>query len=76
MNKEDKQGYIVIVVILVIIGVIVGRMINYITQEEKTYEYVQNGEIGVSNKCYYSDDAYCEVDNKVIRVDCYYERED
>lgn len=71
--KEERTGYIIILCVLAITSVIVYKTIKYINQQEKTYEYVQNGEIGVSNKCYYSDDAYCEVDNKVIKVDCYYE---
>lgn len=75
MNKEDKQGYAIIIVLIAVLGLIIWLMINYTTQKEKNYEYALNQEIGVSNKCYYSDDAYCEVDNKVIKVDCYYEVE-
>ena len=75
MNKEEIQGYIIITVILIVIGLITHTTINSIKEQEKTYEYAQNGVIGVSNKCYYTDNAYCEVDNKVIKVDNYYEVE-
>lgn len=74
--KEDKTGHIVILCVLTIVGLIVHRMINYTNQQEKTYEYALKQEIGVSSNCCYSDNAYCEIDNKVIKVDCYYLKED
>lgn len=73
--KEDKQGYIIIIVVLAIIGLIGVKIYKSIKEEEKSYEYALNGIIGVSSNCYYSNDAYCEIDNKVIKVDCYYEVE-
>ena len=75
--KEERTGYIVILCILAILGLIVGRIINYTTQQEKTYEYAQNGEMGVSSNCWLDNGVgYCEVDNKRIRVDNYYLKED
>ena len=74
--KEEIQGYIVIIVILAILGLIIGRMINYTNQQEKTFEYAQNGEIGVSSECWLDNDiAKCIVDKKIISVDNFYEVE-
>lgn len=76
MNKEDKQGYIVIIVLLTITGLIVWLMINYTTQQEKSYEYALKQEIGVSSECWLDDGiAKCIVDKEIIKVDNYYEIE-
>ena len=75
--KEEIQGYIVIIVILAILGLIIGRMINYTNQQEKTFEYAQNGVIGVSPECWLDNDiAKCIVDKKIISVDNFYIKED
>lgn len=74
MNKEDKQGYIIIIVVLAIISLIGTKIYKSIKKEEKSYEGAVNGQIIESKKCYLKNDvAYCEIDNKVIRVDNYYE---
>ena len=74
MNKEDKQGKIIIAIILVMIALITMRIHYCITEKNKTYEYATNCEIGKSKNCYLKEDiGYCEVDNKAIRVDNYYE---
>lgn len=73
--KEDRIGIALIIIIAIISGLIALKIYESITEQEKTYEYALNGEIGVSSNCYYSDNAYCEIDNKVIKVDCYYEVE-
>lgn len=77
MNKEDKQGYAIIIVLSIIIGLIIWLMINYTTQQEKSYEYALKQEIGVSSNCYLKDGVgYCEKDNIMIRVDNFYIKED
>ena len=77
MNKEDKQGYIVILCVLAITGLIVIQIVECIKNRERTYEYAKNGEIGVSSNCYLKDDvAFCEKDNIKIIVDNYYIRKD
>ena len=71
MNKEE-QGKMLIWIFALILGLLITYICNSIMEQEKSYEYALNGEIGVSSNCYYSDNAYCEIDNKVIKVDCYY----
>lgn len=72
--NNDKQGYLIAGVVLLITAIIVITNVEYIKNKEKSYEYAYNGEIGVSNKCYLKNDiAYCEVDNTRIQVDNYYE---
>lgn len=76
MSKEDKQGIVIIIVLIVLIGIVVALIVDTVKEQEKSYEYALKQEIGVSDKCYLKDDiGYCEVDNKVIRVDNYYEVE-
>lgn len=75
--KEEIQGNIVIIVILAILGLIIGRMINYTNQQGKTFEYAQNGVIGASSECWLDNDiAKCIVDKKIISVDNFYIKED
>ena len=77
MDGEDKQGHIIILCVLAITSVIVYKTIIYINQQEKTYEYAQNGEIGISSECWLDNGtAKCIVDKEIISVDNYYERED
>lgn len=74
MKNNDKQGYLIVVVVLLVTAIIVLVNVEYIKNREKSYEYALNGEIGVSNNCYLKEDiAYCEVDNTRIQVDNYYE---
>ena len=73
-NKNDKQGFWVLAIILALICLVVGFMIYGMTDREKTYEYAVNGQIERSNDCYLVDGVgYCEKDNNAIRVDNYYE---
>ena len=77
MNKEERTGYIIILCVLAITSVIIYKTIKYINQQEKTYEYAQNGEIGVSSNCWLDNGiAKCIVDKEIIRVDNYYLKED
>ena len=74
MNKEDKQGYIVIAVLLAITGLIGVKIYKSIKEEEKSYEYALKQEIGVSSECWLDNGiAKCIVDKKIISVDNYYE---
>ena len=74
MNKEDKTGYVIIIVILLITVVIGYQIYKSITEEEKSYEFAKNGEIFKSNNCYLKEDiCYCEYEDKTIEVDSYYE---
>lgn len=72
--KKDKEGYVVITVLMIIVVLLAILIVESIANKEKSYEYALNGEIGVSNNCYLKEDiAYCEVDNTRIQVDNYYE---
>lgn len=72
--SNDKQGYLIAGVVLLVTALIVLVNEEYIKNREKSYEYALNGEIGVSNNCYLKEGiAYCEVDNVRIQVDNYYE---
>ena len=74
MKKEDKQGYVIIIVILLITAAIGYQIYKSITEEEKSYEFAKNGEIFKSNNCYLKEDiCYCEYEDKIIEVDSYYE---
>ena len=74
--KNNKEGIVVILVLWAIIGLIVLRIVNYIQDKEKLYEYAVNGEIGVSSNCYLKEDiAFCENNRELIQVDSYYEAE-
>lgn len=72
--KKNKQGNVIIILLICLVTLLAVYIYKSITQQEKSYEYALNGEIGVSSNCYLKKDiTYCEVDNKVIRVDNYYE---
>lgn len=76
MNKETKEGIIVIIILWVILGLFVLRIINYIQTKEKLYEYAVNEEIGVSSNCYLKEDiAFCENKGELIQVNSYYEKD-
>ena len=75
--KEDRTVYVIIVVIMLITATIGYQIYKSITEQEKTYEYVLNGEIGVSSKCWLDNGiAKCIVDNKILSVQNYYEVEE
>lgn len=74
MNKEDRTGYVIIIVIMLITAVIGYQIYKSIVERERTYEYAKNGIIGTSDNCYLKNDiAYCEKDNIMIQVDNFYE---
>lgn len=74
MKKEDRTGYVIIIVILLITVVIGYQIYKSISEEEKSYEFAKNGEIYESNNCYLKEDiCYCEYEDKTIEVDSYYE---
>ena len=75
LNKKRNSQILKIFVLMGILAFFATSAIIYTRNSKKSYEYVLKQEIGVSSNCYYSDNAYCEVDNKVIKVDCYYEVE-
>lgn len=76
MNKEDKTGYVIIIVILLITAAIGYQIYKSITEEEKSYVFAKNGEMFKSNNCYIREDiCYCECEDKIIQVDNYYEEE-
>lgn len=73
MNKEDKKGIVIILILMAISAIIISMVYKSITDREKSYEYGKNGEIHESNKCYLKNDVtYCEEDNIAIMVDYYY----
>ena len=68
--KEDKEGIVIILILMTISAIIISMIYKSIAGIEKTYEYGKNGEIHESNKCYLKNDVtYCEEDNIVIMVD-------
>ena len=71
--KEDKEGIVIILILMTISAIIISMIYKSIAGIEKSYEYGKNGEIHKSNKCYLKNDVtYCEKDNIVIMVDYYY----
>ena len=72
MNKKNIAK---ILVLGLVSAVFVLLMINYTKNKEKSYEYALKQEIGVSDNCYYTDNAYCKVNGKEVMVDNYYEIE-
>ena len=75
MKKEDRTGYVIIIVILLIAAIIGYLIYKSIAEEEKSYEFAKNGEIFKSDNCYLRKDiAYCEYEDQMIQVDNYYQR--
>lgn len=71
--KEDKEGIVIILILMAISAIIISMIYKSIAGIEKSYEYGKNGEIHESNKCYLKNDVtYCEEDNIAIMVDYYY----
>ena len=71
--NNDKNGYAIILVLSIIIGLIVWLMINYTTQQEKSYEYALKQEINRSSECKVENDiCFCKKDNEYIQVDYFY----
>lgn len=73
--RMKKTNIFKILVLMAFLGLFIFVVANTIKNKEKAYEYALNGEIKVSSNCYYSDDAYCEVNGKEVMVDNYYEIE-
>lgn len=76
MSKEDKQGYIVLAVLIFITSIIICITINSIRVSLIRYEYYKDGEFGISKECYVSDKdvPMCLIDDKFIYVESYYEK--
>ena len=76
-NNQKKEAIVVLIVLAVIIALLVVMIVNTIKNREITYEYAVNGKIYQSNSCYekLNGDIRCIKDNKLIKVDNYYEVE-
>lgn len=71
--KEDKEGIVIILILMTISAIIISMIYKSIAGIEKSYEYGKNGKIHESNKCYLKNDVtYCEKDDIAIMVDYYY----
>ncbi len=76
MSNEDKQGILVIIVLIAIVAIIWNVVINANNNQGKSYEFALNGEIFKSNNCKERKGiGYCEYEGKFIQVDNYYEVE-
>jgi len=74
--KSNKLGILIILIISTIIILVISMIFDYIKPSEKNYEFAVSGEIFKSKNCYLDGDiAYCEYEEKVIKVDNYYEEE-
>jgi len=73
--NNDKEGYIVIIVLALIILILVCILINGIKNKVK-YEYFKDGQFGISTKCYVNDreQCMCLIDNQFQYVDSYYKK--
>lgn len=71
--KERNEIIVIFLVLSIIITLIVMLIVQSIETKEKCYEYYLNGKFGTSNNCVYKNDAYCEIGNKVKKVELYYE---
>lgn len=73
MSKEDKQGYIVILCVWAITGLIVIQIVECIKNRERTYEYAKNSEIHTSSECKIENDmCVCKEGNTKVAVDYFY----
>ena len=77
LTKVDKQGLVVIAVVMVIIGLLVIMTVNSAKCKATIYEYAVDGKIYKSKKCYEREngEAICFKDNELVKVDNYYEVE-
>jgi hypothetical protein len=73
--KKQNEIILIFLVLGIILTLIIMLLVQSIETKEKCYEYYLNGEFGTSNNCVYKNDAYCEIGNKVIKVENYYEVE-
>lgn len=74
MNKEDKQGYMILV-ILMLMAIILGcTTFNAIRAKLIKYEYYKDGQFGISKTCYINDkdECMCLINGKYDYVDSYY----
>ena len=76
MSKEDKQGLIILGVLMFIACVIICLIINTVRANSTRYEYYKDGQFGISKECYVNekDDLMCKIDNGFIYVDSYYKK--
>ena len=76
MSKEDKQGLIILGVLMFIACVIICLIINTIRANSTRYEYYKDGQFGISKQCYVSekDTPMCLIDDRFIYVESYYEK--
>lgn len=74
--KEDKEGIVIILILMTISAIIISMVYKSIADREKSYEYGKNGEIHTSKYCYLKKGvALCKEDNIMVEVDRYYEVE-
>ena len=70
---KDKEGTIVIIVLIAIIISLIAYVIYSIRHDNRKYEYALNKKTYQSEKCFQEDgDCYCTKNGKLIRVDNYY----
>ena len=74
--ENDKQGLIIILVLMIFILIMVYFIYDSIKESNITYEYAKNGEIRESKECYQREDGtcFCKEGNNFIQVDNYYEK--
>lgn len=73
MIRKKKQIIVIFSVLVALIALLIGILIETIKVRQNCYEYYKNGEFGTSNNCVYKNGAYCEIGNKIEKVDLYYE---
>ena len=75
MNKEDKQGLIILGVLIIIAILIICIIINTIRVNLIRYKYFKGEEIGISKECYVNDKdgCMCLIDDAFRPVDSYYQ---
>ena len=52
MNNEDKQGFIILFVLIFVVAILTCIVINTIRAKSITYEYFIGEKVGKSNECY------------------------
>ena len=76
MSKEDKQGLIILGVLMFIACIIICLLINTVRANSARYEYYKDGQFGISKQCYVNDKdtPMCLIDDRFIYVESYYEK--
>lgn len=76
MSKEDKQGLIILGVLMFIACIIICLLINTVRANSTRYEYYKDGQFGISKQCYVNDKdtPMCLIDDRFIYVESYYEK--